>query len=99
MAVSSDINICNMALANLGVEPIVSFTEATQQARICGNFYAHVRDYLQGAYSWGFNKQQIMLVRDAVSVIPGWAYIYAYPQKPHNGHTGTEKDAGRLHFH
>ena len=79
MAVSSDINICNMALANLGVEPIVSFTEATQQARICGNFYTHVRDYLQGSYSWGFNKQQIMLVRDAVSVIPGWVYIYAYP--------------------
>lgn len=79
MAVTRDVNICNMALANLGVEPIVSFDEMTQQARICNNFYEHVRDYLQSAYSWGFNKKQIMLVRDATSVIPGWTYIYAYP--------------------
>lgn len=76
---ASDINICNMALANIGVEGITSFSELSQQAKMCSNFYAHVRDYLQGSYAWGFNKKQVRLVRDIVSIIPGWPYIYAYP--------------------
>ena len=76
---TSDINICNMALAYIGVEGIVSFQEMTQQAKMCANFYSHTRDYLQGSYSWGFNKKQIKLVSDTDSVIPGWPYIYVYP--------------------
>ena len=81
---ASDISICNMALANIGVEGITSFTELSQQAKMCDSFYPHLRDYLQGAYAWGFNKKQIRLTRDSESVIPGWPYIYAYPTEALN---------------
>lgn len=76
----SDINICNMALANIGILPIVSFDEQTQQARLCSSFYGHLRDYLQASHSWGFNRKQCQLVKDLEYKSPNWQFAYAYPK-------------------
>ena len=59
---TSDINICNMALGNIGAAPIVSFSDESQTARICVSYYGHVRKYLLSAYPWSFNRRHVRLV-------------------------------------
>lgn len=76
----SDINICNMGLANIGVLPITSFDEQTQQARLCSSFYSHIRDFLQASYSWNFNRKECPLVQDAEFSAPNWEFAYVYPK-------------------
>lgn len=78
MTLTSDINICNMALGNIGAEPINSFNDQSQSARICRSYYSYLRDYLQASYAWGFNRKKLKLVTSDES-IPGWTAVYAYP--------------------
>lgn len=75
---TSDINICNMALGNIGAEPIVSFEDATQAARICNSYYSHVLDELLASHAWDFNRRQLKLVLTS-ETMQGWKHVYAYP--------------------
>ena len=78
---TSDINICNMALGNIGAAPIVSFSDESQTARICASYYGHVRKYLLSAYPWSFNRRHVRLVPlpkgEEYEDEP--VFLYAYP--------------------
>lgn len=78
---TSDINICNMALGNIGAAPIVSFSDESQAARICSSYYEHVRKYLLSSYSWSFNRRYVRLVPlpkgEEFEDEP--VFLYAYP--------------------
>ncbi|MEG1825115.1 MAG: hypothetical protein RRY12_10775 [Cloacibacillus sp.] len=76
---TSDINICNMALGNIGAEPIISFEDESQTARICKMHYEHVIDYLLAGHPWGFNRRLIALIESSETKAAGWNYLYVYP--------------------
>ena len=59
---SSVIDICNLALAGLGVEDqIVSLTQDSVNARMCNLFYEHTRDAELRAHPWNFAIKRAQL--------------------------------------
>lgn len=76
---SSDIEICNVALSRVAVtKSIVSFTEHSKEAEQCRVFYATLRDLVLQAFPWPFAESTVALA-DLGSPANGWAYRYRYP--------------------
>ncbi len=76
----SKIDICNMALAQIGQEPIASLEQDNEAARRCHLFYDSVRQEVLRTHYWAFACGQAAL---AVLVDPEQTaepYQYAYPQ-------------------
>ena len=80
MAISS-VQICNLALAVIGVgDTIASLEEDSENARICRLYYAHVRDACLEDVDWRFASRRRALVRvDDSDAVTEWAYRYQYP--------------------
>lgn len=75
----SDVQICNMALARIGISiPIASLTESSNEARMCSLFYEHCRDQALQAFPWKFARKTAAL-QDIGTPPQGWAYRYSYP--------------------
>ena len=64
----SAVDICNLALAQVGAAPIRSFTENNKRARMCNIFYPMIRDYLLSRYDWPFARKMVPL--QALSELP-----------------------------
>ena len=76
---SSDIEICNIALARVAhTQPIVSFSEKSKAAELCAVFYAPMRDLVLQVFPWPFAGSVVALA-DIRSPASGWAYRYRYP--------------------
>ena len=76
----SKIDICNMALAQLGQEPISSLTQDDERARRCDLFYEPVKKEVLRTHNWAFANTFTSLVLLADDGAPDWPYMYAYPQ-------------------
>ena len=76
----SDVDICNMALREIGAKTISDLSESSQPARDCSLYYAVCRLEVLRARPWGFAQRRIQMapvtVPDAFSE---WAYAYGYP--------------------
>ncbi|MDN6861938.1 MULTISPECIES: hypothetical protein [Pseudomonas] len=76
---SSDIEICNIALSRVAVtKAIASLTEHSKEAEQCRVFYGPLRDLVLQAFPWPF-AESIVALADLGSPAPGWAYRYRYP--------------------
>lgn len=76
---SSVVQICNMALARIGVSSFISsLSEATNEARMCSLFYEPMRDFALRDGLWNFARKQQALA-DAGTPPEQWAYKYALP--------------------
>ena len=79
---SSEIDICNLALARLGDEATVASIdppEGSAQAEQCARFYSIARDTLLEMHDWRFSVKRVMLALSAASDTWEWAYAYAVP--------------------
>lgn len=78
---ASVIDICNLALANLGDSAtVVSIDppEGSAQAEHCARFYPMVRDALLEMHDWSFSSKRALLAQLA-NPVTQWAYCYAAP--------------------
>lgn len=78
---SSEVEICNLALAHLGDDATVASIdppEGSPQAEHCARFYPIARDTLLEMHPWSFATRRIQL---AELDVPSWSwdYAYAYP--------------------
>ena len=72
------IEICNMALARIGVEAIETLTEASEPARACRQFYDHARRIVLRRFPWVFATRRAKLA--LLPVKPeNFFYAYRYP--------------------
>jgi len=97
---ASEIQICNLALYNIGVHSIESLSENTKQAAACNTFYDITRDAVLSDYAWGFAKKREVLALET-DTYSGWDYAYAYPTdclKAHKIYDATGEIAGRIEF-
>ena len=83
MVGTSDVQICNIALRFVGVEPIVSLSDNSKSAKLCNLFYAFDRDAVIQDHSWSF-----AVTRQALSQLSGtntteYAYMYSLPASPY----------------
>lgn len=76
---SSDIEICNLALSRVAVtQAIASFTERSKEAEQCRVFYSHLREVVLQEFPWPF-AESIVALADLGNPAPGWAFRYRYP--------------------
>ncbi|MBR3603333.1 MAG: hypothetical protein IKL48_01365 [Elusimicrobiaceae bacterium] len=76
----SKTDICNMALAHLGQEPISSLKQDDEKSRRCNLFYEPVKREVLRTHNWAFAG-----CIENLSLLPQktpseWPYMYAYPQ-------------------
>lgn len=65
MASISAVSICNVALAQLGANPIHSLQDAQTEAVLCSTFYPQARTYCLSRHPWNFAIKRIELPADA----------------------------------
>lgn len=78
---ASEVDIANLALANLGDAATVSSLsppEGSAQAEHCARFYPIARDTLLEMHCWNFATRRITLALVASPGTP-WSYAYAVP--------------------
>ena len=76
----SKIDICNMALAHLGQEPISSMKQDNDRARRCDLFYEPVKREVLRTHNWAFAASVSTLALLQQNKASDWPYMYAYPQ-------------------
>jgi len=76
---ASSIDICNMALSQLGAQNIASLMEASPEARACQQFYTNVRDGLLAGYPWGFARRDKALAEVVNIRVGAWTHAYSCP--------------------
>ena len=77
----SKIDICNLALAQLGQEPISSLEQEDERARRCRLFYDPIRREVLRTHNWSFACAQADLALiDTQNRGIKTQYIYTYPQ-------------------
>lgn len=78
---SSEVDICNLALSNLGDSATISSIdppEGSPQAEHCATFYPMARDALLQEEPWTFATKRFKLAQLDVEW-PVWSYCYAKP--------------------
>ena len=75
---SSEVEICNLALSNIRAGSINSFTESSLQAQLCKLKYSILRDRCLRELTWQFNHK-IRALAPVTTDIFNWAYAYSYP--------------------
>lgn len=82
---SSDVQICNMALGAIAARTTInSLDESSVAAQQCNIYYTTIRDALLSQARWNFARKQInlALLKDGTIgnvVLPPWTYEYSYP--------------------
>lgn len=78
---SSEVDICNLALAHLGnVANVASISPPEQsiEASLCAVFYPIARDSLLEMHPWGFATKRVALAA-LTETWPEWDYAYMQP--------------------
>jgi hypothetical protein len=75
----SEVGICNSALIKVGAKRITALNEATEQARICNEQYAKVRDDLLYSHPWNFAITRVELAADSTQPISEWDNQFPLP--------------------
>jgi hypothetical protein len=73
------VTICNLALAHIGDQSIVSMTDPSQEARFCTLFYNPVRQEILRQHPWNFATKIVQLNQTVTPPIFDWTYKYQLP--------------------
>jgi len=73
---ASDVEIVNGALSKLGEQPVLSFSDRSEPARIANRTYADIRDALLREFTWNFATKRTSLAAD--TAVPDWGYDRQY---------------------
>lgn len=76
---TSETEICNIALGEIGHQRIMSLDDPTPQARYLKTFYAPTRDELLRLHPWNFATTRATLSRPTPAPAFGWRYAYGLP--------------------
>mgnify|MGYP005851366083 CR=1 FL=1 len=80
---ASEVEICNLALANLGdradLASISPPEQNSRQAELCARYYPIARDVVLAGHSWSFNLKRATVAQLAEPPLAGWLYQFAVP--------------------
>ncbi len=60
---ASEVDICNMALAEIGEDTIIALTEGSKAGRLCNLLYSDTRDAVLREHPWNFAIKRVELAR------------------------------------
>lgn len=78
---TSEVEICNLALTRLGHLPITALNEGTKPADRCALHYPMCRDALLRAHPWNFSIRRATLALDAVTPNHEYSHRHTLPNK------------------
>ena len=73
---ASVVDICNVALNQLGATTILSLTEDSKNARLCNQRFTQVRDAVFRSHPWNCLQKRQELAADTIA--PAWGFKFAY---------------------
>lgn len=76
---TSEVEICNIALGWLGAQPISSFSDQSTTAELCANNYPTIRDSVLESAQWTFATDRYT---STSSVVTQWGDWYEHPVPP-----------------
>lgn len=76
---SSPVSICSNALLLLGSQPISSFDETSDSAKLCSNLWETVRDGVLRAHPWNCAIKRANLAPKAEAPVYGFSYAFTMP--------------------
>lgn len=76
---ADETSIANLALAKLGISPIMALTDDSKQAQFANRFYAQTRDEVLSSHLWNFAMRRDTLNRLAAGPEFEWAFAYQFP--------------------
>jgi hypothetical protein len=76
---ASVVDICNIALSNLGDQKISSLSDANERARVCNLRYDDVRDSVLRSHPWSCAIKRTQLARNDTAPVWGFDYAYSLP--------------------
>lgn len=79
---SSQVQICNMALSRLGATIITSMTDGTPNAKLCNTLFSDLADrvLVQGSWTIAVNRASLALASTTPSY--GYAHAFQLPTSP-----------------
>lgn len=77
--VSSEVDICNLALQRLGAKAISALSEDSTAGRECNRVYAHARDSELRAHPWNFARARVSLAASSTDPLFGLGKQYPLP--------------------
>lgn len=75
----TDIELCNLALARLAIDPISSFDDGTLESSTCKRLYPQKRDAYLESFYWWFAKAQAVLNTLVGEPLFGYTYSLQLP--------------------
>lgn len=79
---TSSVQICNLALTNLGAETISSFTDNTVNAKLCNRLYTDIVEEVICEGAWTSATYQASLARTTTTPTFKFSYEYQLPTDP-----------------
>jgi hypothetical protein len=76
---ADETSIVNLALAKLGVSPIMALTDDSKQAQFAKRFYEQTRDDTLQGHRWNFAMKRATLNRLSDAPAFEWSYAYQLP--------------------
>lgn len=78
---SSELDICNMALSHLGVSTEIQnlATERSKEAQACRRFFENARDEVLRDFDWSFARRREVLALVETDPNTDWHYSYRKP--------------------
>ena len=76
---ADETSICNLALAKLGISPIMALTDQSKQAQFCSRFYDQTRDEVLQGHRWNFAMRRSTLNRLSDAPESEWDFAYQIP--------------------
>ena len=78
----TDIEVAQRAMVLVGMEPLSSFTESTDEALVMNTTYEDLVEDCLAQNNWNFATGQIVLSRLADTPVDRWDSAYAMPTEP-----------------
>ncbi len=69
---ASDVEICNLAMRQLGANRITALTDDIKEARECNDVFALMRDEVLRMHPWNFATERVSLAADTTD--PVWGF-------------------------
>jgi hypothetical protein len=81
--VSSQLEIFNAALIEVGSDPVTSPDQETERARVCLSRWDFVRDLVLREHPWKSARRRASLPAEGASPLFGWSASFAMPTDPY----------------
>lgn len=73
------IAICNNALSDIGLQPILSFSDGSTRANLCRDKFPSARDAVLELHPWNFATFYATLAANPTTETSSYQYTYQYP--------------------